>query len=250
MSLKQRSRLVADLRVVFQDPYSSLNPARTIGQTLVEPLRLMGIKGAEALAQGPRRRWSRSACPARPSTATRRSSPAASGSASPSPGRWSATRRSSSSTSRCQRAGPVDPGAGAQPARRPARPARPGVPVHRPRPRRRPVPGPARRRALPRPDHGDRPGRGGHPAAPAPVHGGADRGGAGAAAGRAGRPPRGPRGARASAPPAPRSPSPTGCPFVPRCPLATDICGAERPPLRLVDGNLTACHHAEKVPAL
>ena len=49
MSLKQRSRLVADLRVVFQDPYSSLNPARTIGQTLVEPLRLMGLKGAEAL---------------------------------------------------------------------------------------------------------------------------------------------------------------------------------------------------------
>jgi peptide/nickel transport system ATP-binding protein len=45
-------------------------------------------------------------------------------------------------------------------------------------------------------------------------------------------------------------PSPTGCPFVPRCPLATEICSAERPPLRLVDGNLTACHHAEKVPAL
>ncbi|MGY1625163.1 oligopeptide/dipeptide ABC transporter ATP-binding protein [Geodermatophilus sp. SYSU D00965] len=51
MSLKQRSRQVADLRVVFQDPYSSLNPARTIGQTLVEPLRLMGVPGAEALAR-------------------------------------------------------------------------------------------------------------------------------------------------------------------------------------------------------
>src|SRR3954449_9305476 len=49
MPLKQRSRLVADLRVVFQDPYSSLNPARTIGQTLVEPLRLMGVGAAEAL---------------------------------------------------------------------------------------------------------------------------------------------------------------------------------------------------------
>ena len=45
MSLKQRSRLVADLRVVFQDPYSSLNPARTIGQTLVEPLRADGHQG-------------------------------------------------------------------------------------------------------------------------------------------------------------------------------------------------------------
>ena len=49
MSLKERSRLVADLRVVFQDPYSSLNPARTIGQTLVEPLRLHGRRRAEAL---------------------------------------------------------------------------------------------------------------------------------------------------------------------------------------------------------
>ena len=48
-SLKQRRTLAADLRVVFQDPYSSLNPARTIGQTLVEPLRLMGIGGDDAL---------------------------------------------------------------------------------------------------------------------------------------------------------------------------------------------------------
>ena len=52
MPLKQRSRLVADLRVVFQDPYSSLNPARTIGQTLVEPLRLMGIKGRRGAGEG------------------------------------------------------------------------------------------------------------------------------------------------------------------------------------------------------
>ena len=43
-------------------------------------------------------------------------------------------------------------------------------------------------------------------------------------------------------------PAATGCPFVPRCPLATDVCVAERPPLRLVDGTLTACHHAERVP--
>ena len=100
MSLKERSRVVADLRVVFQDPYSSLNPARTIGQTLVEPLRLMGIRGDEALREGAVRAWSRSACPATPSTGTRRSSPAASASASRSPARSCATRRSSSSTSR------------------------------------------------------------------------------------------------------------------------------------------------------
>ncbi len=36
---KERRQLSAVLQVVFQDPYSSLNPARTIGQTLSEPLR-------------------------------------------------------------------------------------------------------------------------------------------------------------------------------------------------------------------
>ena len=46
---RARRALSKDIQVVFQDPYSSLNPARTIGQTLVEPLRLMGLKGAAAL---------------------------------------------------------------------------------------------------------------------------------------------------------------------------------------------------------
>jgi ABC-type glutathione transport system ATPase component len=35
-----RRSLSARLQVVFQDPYSSLNPSRTIGQTLAEPLRV------------------------------------------------------------------------------------------------------------------------------------------------------------------------------------------------------------------
>ena len=37
---KRRRALSKDLQVVFQDPYSSLNPARTIGQTLSETLRV------------------------------------------------------------------------------------------------------------------------------------------------------------------------------------------------------------------
>jgi oligopeptide/dipeptide ABC transporter ATP-binding protein len=37
---RERRRLSADLQVVFQDPYSSLNPTRTIGQTLSETLRV------------------------------------------------------------------------------------------------------------------------------------------------------------------------------------------------------------------
>lgn len=35
---KERRTLAKAMQVVFQDPYSSLNPSRTIGQTLAEPL--------------------------------------------------------------------------------------------------------------------------------------------------------------------------------------------------------------------
>jgi oligopeptide transport system ATP-binding protein len=50
-------------------------------------------------------------------------------------------------------------------------------------------------------------------------------------------------------PPNPATPPP-GCKFHPRCPLATDLCRAEHPPLReVVPGRLAACHYAEEVPA-
>jgi peptide/nickel transport system ATP-binding protein len=39
---RQRRQLSTELQVVFQDPYSSLNPTRTIGQTLAETLRAQG----------------------------------------------------------------------------------------------------------------------------------------------------------------------------------------------------------------
>ncbi|MET7988439.1 MULTISPECIES: ABC transporter ATP-binding protein [unclassified Streptomyces] len=46
-SPRQRRVSAIDLRVVFQDPYSSLNPAQTIGQTLVEPLRVLRVPKQE-----------------------------------------------------------------------------------------------------------------------------------------------------------------------------------------------------------
>jgi peptide/nickel transport system ATP-binding protein len=46
----RRRRLSAQLQVIFQDPYGSLNPSQTIGRTLAEPLLVHGRR-AEAPAR-------------------------------------------------------------------------------------------------------------------------------------------------------------------------------------------------------
>ncbi len=43
----ERRALHGDLRAVFQDPYSSLNPRRPIGDAIAEPLRVAGVRGEE-----------------------------------------------------------------------------------------------------------------------------------------------------------------------------------------------------------
>lgn len=45
-----RRRLSSRMQMIFQDPFSSLNPSRTIGQTLIEPLIAQGARGKSALA--------------------------------------------------------------------------------------------------------------------------------------------------------------------------------------------------------
>jgi oligopeptide/dipeptide ABC transporter ATP-binding protein len=60
------------------------------------------------------------------------------------------------------------------------------------------------------------------------------------------------RGQRIRLPGEPPNPSnpPPGCKFHPRCPLATELCRVEHPPLReVVPGRFAACHYAEEVPA-
>jgi ABC-type glutathione transport system ATPase component len=48
---RRRRRLSSDLQAIFQDPYSSLNPTRTIGQTLSETLRAQGEMPGATVAQ-------------------------------------------------------------------------------------------------------------------------------------------------------------------------------------------------------
>ncbi len=45
---RERRKLAKDIQVVFQDPYSSLNPSMTIEQILAEPLTANGIEGKVA----------------------------------------------------------------------------------------------------------------------------------------------------------------------------------------------------------
>jgi oligopeptide/dipeptide ABC transporter ATP-binding protein len=248
MSLKRRSTQVADLRVVFQDPYSSLNPARTIGQTLVEPLRLMGITGGQALAKA------RSGLESvgLPAEAVDRY-----------PAQFSGGQRQRIAIARALVCDPkvvvldepvsaLDLSTQAQVLNLLAdlRDQRGlsflfiahDLGVVRFLSQRTVVlyrgqimeTGPVEAvNSAPR-----------HPytvalTAAAPVPRPAEQ-----AARRAAREAAGFGTAGVAAPAA------TGCPFVPRCPLATDVCAAQRPPLRLVEGTLTACHHAEHVRAL
>ena len=77
-----------DMQMIFQDPYSSLNPRKTVGTIIAEPYAIHGLLKGE----GERKRTVQELMDASGSTpstttATRTSSPAASASASASPAR-------------------------------------------------------------------------------------------------------------------------------------------------------------------
>ena len=153
-SVAERRALQGDLRAVFQDPFSSLNPRRPIGDAHHRAAagraacRAPSATGASkevldavGLAAG-----LRSALPAavlgRPASAHRDR---------PGAGHRSAARGLRRGG---QRARSLHAGAGAEPARRPACRRGPRLPLHRPRHGGRGVPRPARRRAQPWTDHG------------------------------------------------------------------------------------------------
>jgi ABC-type glutathione transport system ATPase component len=48
---QQRRKLAADIQVVFQDPYTSLNPSLTVEQILAEPLTVRKVPRAESTAR-------------------------------------------------------------------------------------------------------------------------------------------------------------------------------------------------------
>ncbi|WP_442574067.1 ATP-binding cassette domain-containing protein [Microbacterium sp. F51-2R] len=50
-SASQRRALQGDLRAVFQDPFSSLNPRRPIGDAIAEPLRVSGVARDERVGR-------------------------------------------------------------------------------------------------------------------------------------------------------------------------------------------------------
>jgi ABC-type glutathione transport system ATPase component len=47
----ERRSLSDQIQIVFQDPYSSLNPAMTVNEILTEPLTVAGLSGADARRQ-------------------------------------------------------------------------------------------------------------------------------------------------------------------------------------------------------
>lgn len=48
MDLAARNLVAKTIQYVFQDPFASLNPRRTIGQSILEALEVVGVTGAEA----------------------------------------------------------------------------------------------------------------------------------------------------------------------------------------------------------
>ena len=176
----QMRPLRRDIQMIFQDPYSSLNPRHTIGTIVGAPFRIQGTKTERGIKAEVQQLLERVGL--NPEHYNRY------------PHEFSGGQRQrigiaraialQPEADRLRRAGlgarRVDPGAGRQPARGPAERVQPRLRVHRARPVGRAAHLRPRRRHVPRQDHGaGRPRRALQRAA-APVHARADVGRAGA----------------------------------------------------------------------
>ena len=130
------------IQVVFQNPYASLNPRFTIGQTLVEPMTIHGIGADDAERARARLRAARQGRPRRervpqvPARVLGRPAPARRDRALP-----DARARGARPRRGGERARRLGAGAGAEPAEGPAGRARPVLHLHQPRPRGGPLHG-------------------------------------------------------------------------------------------------------------
>ena len=88
MSSEDLRAVRRNLQIVFQDPYASLNPKMPVNDIIGEALKIHGLWEKDGLDRVGELLQAGRVC--RPSTATaiRTNSPAASGNASASPGRW------------------------------------------------------------------------------------------------------------------------------------------------------------------
>ena len=164
--------------MIFQDPYASLDPRMTAGGIIAEPLDIHSVGSAaerrervsELLHDGraqPRLRVALSARVLRRPAAAHRGRAGAGAQSRP-----HRRRRAD------QRARRLDPGPDHQPARAAAGRVRADLPVHRPRPERRPPHQRPDRGDVPRPGRRDRRVARPQPQAAPPVHGRAPVGGA------------------------------------------------------------------------
>ena len=100
----QDNSLRQKLQMVFQSPYSSLNPRWRVGDILMEPIRAFNLIRIRLRSSGGCANcWIRSDCRHRTRPATRMNFPVANGSGFRLRGRWPRTRNSSSVTSRPRR---------------------------------------------------------------------------------------------------------------------------------------------------